>query len=280
MIVTNNGWQVIACNKEIIINDKIINILGVNLSEYIAEIQSELHIEKDQILTIDRKPEIYSLADTVLLVAIGLLCPYVFSSSEHKKYEITFSCNFPIVCESEFMKGNLIWLYEIAESQLVTLGEYGDFTRVYIENNACYEAFLKRNRYLLNKNDREIEISEAFPLSKVLENWQHYCRKKFGVDYSPQVLQTYLKIYGGSGFATRIYIFHGDVIAQGVTFESSQSRTLYYCIFAWDETYKSKSPGIYAYCKAIQECHNKGYAFSFCYGHQEYKSKILREFLK
>lgn len=155
---------------------------------------------------------------------------------------------------------------EITESQLINLGEYGDFIRIDVKNKEKFEKFKQRVDYLVRKNDREFEISYSYTLESVLERWQEYCKRKFNNIYSQSTLNLYKEIYSQSGFSTITYLYKNDVVAQGVIFVSEYSKTIYYCIFAWDERFKSKSPGIYAYCKTIYRCFEEGYKFSFCYG--------------
>lgn len=279
MKVSNGSWIAVSEMDRFLINDRTIMVANDNYGEQIEELQSLLHIEYGQVLNIDKRPKTCSRCDAILLIAIGLLCRYVFCEQEKKKYEITFSYNFPIILETDFIKRNINNVSLFADANLISLGECGDFLRTEINDEQKYNSFLRRNHYLINKNDREIEIQDDMPLKDVLLRWQKYCFTKFDAIYTDQVIQAYLKFYSEPGFKTRAYVLDGNIIAQGVTFRSFQSNTLYYCIFSWDESYKSKSPGIYAYCKAIQECYQSRIAFSFCYGNQRYKSSLLRDFL-
>ena len=280
MIVTNGKWNAISNPDCCVVNGSTIYVSKENYEDIILYIQTQLHIERGQVLNIDKIPTDCSICGTLLLVAIGLLNRCVYCEQERKKMEITFSYNFPIAIETDFINRNLDNVELFTNANLISLGECGDFLRVEINDERKYSAFMSRNRYLINKNDKEIRIIYDLPLKDILLKWQEYCLRKFNVAYSEQVIQAYLKVYSDQGFRTQTYVMDGIIIAQGVTYRSLQSDTLYYCIFWWDEIYKSKSPGIYAYCKAVQECYQNGVAFSFCYGCQEYKSKLLREFIK
>ncbi|MBR0514963.1 MAG: GNAT family N-acetyltransferase [Clostridia bacterium] len=279
MKVSNGNWIAVSRPDCIMINGRTITPAKNHYSEQIEELQRLLHIEHGQVPNIDQKPATCSRCDAMLLTAVGLFCRYVFCEQDGKKYEITFSYNFPIVFETEFIRSNINNIDLFADANLISLAECGDFLRTEVDDELKYNSFIKRNRRLIKKNDREIKIQYDRPLKEVLLRWQEYCFNKFDTNYNDQVIQAYLKVYSEQGFQTRTFILDGNVIAQGVTFRSFQSNTLYYCIFSWDESYKSKSPGIYAFCKAIQECHRSRIAFSFCYGSQRYKSNLLRDFL-
>lgn len=230
-------------------------------------------------LVIDSLPKCFSKAEILLLLAVGIKHHYIFCNNENKRYDITFSYNFPLFLEKEMLGIYLENINEITESQLINLGEYGDFIRIDVKNKEKFEKFKQRVDYLVRKNDREFEISYSYTLESVLERWQEYCKRKFNNIYSQSTLNLYKEIYSQSGFSTITYLYKNDVVAQGVIFVSEYSKTIYYCIFAWDERFKSKSPGIYAYCKTIYRCFEEGYKFSFCYGTQKYKTDLLREFL-
>ena len=247
--------------------------------EQTEDLQRLLHIEYGQVPNIDQRPAACSKCDAMLLTAVGLLCRYVFCEQDGKKYEITFSYNFPIVFESELIRRNINNIELFADANLISLAECGDFLRTEVHDELKYNSFLNRNQRLIRKNDREIIIQYDRPLKDVLLSWQQYCFTKFDTIYNDQVIQAYLKVYSEQGFQTRTFVLDRNIIAQGVTFRSDQSNTLYYCIFSWNESYKSRSPGIYAFCKAIQECHRTRTAFSFCYGNQSYKSNLLKDFL-
>ena len=279
MKVSNGNRIAVSRPDCIMINGRTIMPEKNHYGEQIEELQRLLHIEHGQVPNIDQKPATCSRCDAMLLTAVGLFCRYVFCEQDGKKYEITFSYNFPIVFESELIRRNINNIELFADANLISLAECGDFLRTEVHDELKYHSFLNRNQRLIRKNDREIIIQYDRPLKDVLLSWQQYCFTKIDTFYNDQVIQAYLKVYSEQGFQTRTFVLDGNIIAQGVTFRSDQSNTLYYCIFSWNESYKSRSPGIYAFCKAIQECHQSRTAFSFCYGNQSYKSNLLKDFL-
>ena len=279
MIVSNGNWTAVSRPDCILISGRTIIPAKNQYGEQIKELQRLLHIEHGQMLNIDKKPAACSICDSMLLTAVGLLCRCVFCEKDGKKYDVTFSYNFPIVFETALIMRNINSIDLLADANLISLAECEDFLRTEVDDELKYNSFLRRNQRLIRKNDREIKIQYDMPLKDVLLRWQEYCFTKFDAKYNDQVIQAYLKVYSEQGFQTRTFVLDGNIIAQGVTFRSNQSNTLYYCIFSWDESYRSKSPGIYAFCKAIQECHQGRIAFSFCYGNQRYKSNLLKEFL-
>lgn len=279
MKVSNGNWIAVSRPDCIMINGKTIIPTKNHYGEQIEELQRLLHIEQGQVPNIDKKPAACSIYDAMLLTAVGLLCRYVFCEQDGKKYDITFSYNFPIFFETELIRKNIDNIELFADANLISLAECGDFLRTEVNDELKYNSFIRKNQRVIKKNDKDVEIQYDRPLKEVLLRWQKYCFTKFDTIYNDQVIQAYLKVYSEQGFQTRTFVLDGNIIAQGVTFRSYQSNTLYYCIFSWDDTYKSRSPGIYAFCKAVQECHQGRIAFSFCYGNQRYKTNLLRDFL-
>lgn len=237
-------------------------------------------IRKAKHIAMESKPEYFSKADILLLLAIGVSHLHIYCTDESKYYDITFSYNFPIILEPKVVEIILDNIDLIVESRLIALGEVEDFLRVDVTDDCKFKAFLAHNNDLIKRNDKMFIISEHYSIASALDKWKLYCYKKFGRKFTTNEIIAYNKIYASSGFLTLTYLLGNEIIAQGVVYLSSDSKTMYYCIFSWDEKFKAKSPGIYAYCKAIQKCHEMGYYFSFCYGLQQYKINLLREFLK
>lgn len=269
----------ISTNNNIInINENFINIETKTPQKVFDELLSKYKLNSYKEIIIESIPVRFTKAETLLLIAIGIGNLRVYCNSNAKNYEITFSYNFPIILEKNLVEVLVDNIEKITKAQLIDLGEENDFIRVNLERKEEFKLFKKRVKYLVNKNDKDIEISYNYSLDSVLTRWKEYCINKFNTDFSQNAIDVYKKVYSQSGFSTITYLYKGDIIAQGIIFVSEFSKTIYYCIFAWDETFKKKSPGIYAYCKIIYACYEKGFKFSFCYGMQEYKLKLLREF--
>lgn len=279
MIANYNNISVETENDYIKCKNRIINVNAVNPRMIIKTLLFEFGVNTSKEIMIDVKPIKFTKADTLLLLAIGINHYYVYCKQEKKKYEITFSYNFPIALEVELLDVFLENIDEITSAQLIALGEEGDFIRININNDRNFKQFKNRVDYIVRRNDRIFDVSYNYDLESVLNRWQQYCMRKFNKAYSQEVINAYKRIYNQPGFYTVTYLYEKEVVAQGVIFISDSSNTIYYCIFAWEEKFKSKSPGIYAYCKTIYKCFEKGYMFSFCYGAQKYKYDLLREFL-
>lgn len=279
MIVTYNNDLIEIENNYIRHRNYIINVNKVEANRIINILLFKFELNNAKKVTINLKPKKYTKAETLVLLAIGINHYHVYCYREKKNYEITFSYNFPIILEPELIDAFLTNIDEIVDAQLIALGENGDFLCVDVSDKEKFSAFKKRVDYIVRRNDKIFDISYEYSLESVLNRWQKYCKRKFDVLYSKAVLETYKKIYSQTGFSTITYLCNNDIVAQGVIFASERSKTTYYCIFAWEESYKSKSPGIYAYCKTIYKCFKEGYKFSFCYGSQTYKYNLIREFL-
>lgn len=94
----------------------------------------------------------------------------------------------------------------------------------------------------MRKNDKQINIVNDYPIKPILESWKNYCIYKFGVNYPQKRLNTYEIIYASTGFETKTYMFGNNIIAQGVSYVSEYSKTIYYCIFWWDENLNFSLP--------------------------------------
>lgn len=279
IVYYNDSWNFESNNSFIRCNKKIIDLNKIEPRKVIDILLFEYELNNAEAVIIDSVPKKYTKADTLLLLAVGSNHQYVYCEKENKKCDITFSYNFPVVIEKNMIDIFLKYIDEITKAQLIALGEKGDFIRVSIEDEEKFRKFKKRVNPLVKRNDKDFKISYSYDLDSVLNRWQKYCLHKFNQIYSKQILDVYKKIYSQEGFYTKTYLCNGEIVAQGVIFISDYSKTIYYCIFAWDERFKSKSPGIYAYSKIICKCFEEGYKFSFCYGRQKYKLDLIREFI-
>lgn len=266
-------------NNDIKFNNIVLNVSRMQPAKVLKIICDYEKVKKAGHVVIESKQNLFSKADVLVLIAIGLYHLHIFCNDESKNYAVTFSYNFPINLEPKLIVNILENIDLIVKARLIVLGEAEDFIRVDVSKDDMYEAFFKRNKDLIKRNDRNFIISRNYSIESVLNSWKAYCYKKFNRVITTNEIEAYKKIYTLSGFSTLTYLIDGEIVAQGVIFVSDESNTMYYCIFSWDEKYKKKSPGIYAYCKAIQKCHEKGLNFSFCYGLQQYKTKLLTEFL-
>ncbi len=278
MLYTDGKGVILANKNQLLIGNKQYIINEGNYRTLVKYVQDFLCI-KDNIVEINKRPNYYSVSDSLVLLAIGYSQRYVKLKSEPRNFEITFSYNFPICIEKEMFELLLDNFFAIAHSQLIALGDEGDFIKVQVSDVAKYGLFMKRLGCFMRKNDKQINIVNDYPIKPILESWKNYCIYKFGVNYPQKRLNTYEIIYASTGFETKTYMFGNNIIAQGVSYVSEYSKTIYYCIFWWDEKFKFLSPGKYAYVKMIEYCHNMGYDFSMCYGRQKYKIELLKEFL-
>lgn len=279
MIVYYNDHSIEAKLNYIKYQDYIIDVDNIVATKIIDFLLSECGLDSLAEVSIDFKPCEYTKAESLLLMAVGVNHYYVYSKQDNKKYEITFAYNFPFILEKELYSAFFENINEIAKAQLITLGELNDFIRVDVSNIEKFCEFKNRVGNIVRRNDKIFDISYNYNLDTVLNNWQKYCDRKFNKFYPQFVLDIYKKIYSQPGFSTVTYLYNNEIVAQGVIFVSEYTKTIYYCIFEWQEKFKSKSPGIYAYCKTIYRCFEEGYMFSFCYGSQKYKYDLIREFL-
>jgi hypothetical protein len=250
-----------------------------NLLRLVIESADIIKSCNQQYFFIERKPQQYSLADSIVLLSMGLLYRSVYCVLDSCSYDITFSYNFPIVYEKHLVPTIIEAFPYIVKAQLVTLGISEEFSIVDVSSAASYQVFIEKNGCLMRRNDKAIYIEIRNNLYEILMNWQKYCAVKFHRQYSMDAIYAYMKIYSLEGFRALTYFLNGEIVSQGVLYHSTYSKTNYYCIFSWNEKFRTRSPGIYAYIKVIEESHQTGYKFSFCYGSQSYKSALLLPFM-
>lgn len=231
----------------------------------------------DDEMHFDFKPRKFSHTDTILLIVLGQYKRQLYCDAEKRFYDIVFSYNFPLVYEKHLIPTIIESFNEIVNAQLIALGIASEFIVVDVSSNDAYSIFQQKYNYLFRRNNRQINIQPT-SLHDVLINWKNYCERKFKQIYSIDAIKAYMNVYALDGFEPLAYYYQGELIAQGVRYKSVFNQTIYYCIFSWIERYKSFSPGIYAYIKTIELCHDIGYKFSFCYGLQPYKIKLLDSF--
>jgi hypothetical protein len=225
----------------------------------------------------DTKPPCFSRADTVVFLALGQYIRSLYCETEKLLYDIVFSYNFPLVYERYLVPYILELFDKVVNAQLIALGISSEFLIVNTTNKQEYAVFYERYGSLLRHNSKDVMISNT-PLLETLLAWRNYCLWNFKQLYSMDAIDVYSKIYALKGFETLTYTIGEKIMAQGVRYKSDSQKTIYYCIFAWDRKFKSKSPGIFAYAKTIELCHEIGYKFSFCYGPQDYKFRLIDSF--
>ncbi|MDV8630546.1 hypothetical protein L3B35_10365, partial [Streptococcus pneumoniae] len=81
-----------------------------------------------------------------------------------------------------------------------------------------------------------------------------------------------------------VYCFHKNSITLFTVTEqvyySDLTNIEYFCIFWWDSMFGKDSIGKYVYVEEISRCHFLDRNYSFCYGLQDYKSKLIKYFLE
>ena len=192
--------------------------------------------------------------------------------------DITFSYNFPIY-EEKWIIPRILELGDLAfNTHMVALGDSKDFLVIDVTSDEAYKVFNQKYGRTLRFGDKNIKIRNS-DLSFTLNYWNDYCEKKHNVRFSEDAIKVYLDIYSTLGFNSVNLYYGKDLIATTLYFKNEENKRLYFCITGWDDNYKFLSPGIYIYSKGIEYCHKNDYKFSFCYGLQSYKFKLLESFI-
>lgn len=276
--------KMILCSKNLniqVINDDIfINSYKVNQSIDIVELIQE-KTKKVDILEIDEIKNNFSRSECMILLAISFNVSKLIDQLGNK-YEVTFSYHFPLNYEQKFIRLLLENLDYVVKGNLINLATYGEFITCSVNDGFDFCGFKKKYAYLLRYNDIRINMkTDVAKVLDVLNHWNKYCYEKFNKKFSDEEIISYNYFYSMKDFHTISLINKQDeIVAEGIVFESKETKTLYYCIFWWDKNHKSLSLGIYNYVKIICYCNKCNLKFSFCYGLQNYKIKLLSPFLK
>lgn len=232
-----------------------------------------------EVFNIDKVNFNLSYNEVVLMLGIAYNVETLHSVDDNDNYEITFSYHFPLFFEKKFIEILIENFDLIVYGNVVNLATKGEFVRANLSNGNEYKSFYDNHGYWMRHNDKLIEIKNSnLKLNETIDNWNLYCKKKFNKEFSTKSIEVYKKIYSLLGFYVLEHICQNNIVAQGVIYISEQTKTLYYCIFWWDNKFKSLSPGKYNYAKLIEYCHNNNLAFSFCYGFQKYKFELIKFF--
>lgn len=230
-------------------------------------------------LNIDRVNYDLSENEIILLLGIANNIETLHCVEDNNDYEITFSYHFPLFYESKFIEILLNNFNSIVYGNVVNLATKGEFVRVDVSNINEYKLFYDKHGYWLRHNNKILNMQvNNLKLNETLDNWNLYCKSKFGKEFSRESINAYKKIYSLPGFYVIEHMNKNIVVAQGVVYLSKQTNTLYYCIFWWDNKCKALSPGKYNYSKTIEFCHQNNLSFSFCYGFQKYKFELIKFF--
>ena len=275
MILKNNDLSIQVINEDIVVDTIKIN-QNLNIVDLLKE--KTKHID---VFEIDQIKDHFSRNECMVLLAISFNIKMITDKSGNK-YEVTFSYHFPVNREKNFLKTLLNNLDYLIKGNLINLATYGEFLVCSVNEDFNYLDFQKKYDYLVKHDDKiiSIRIDNAI-VSDVLNHWNKYCDEKFNRIFNKETINAYNFFYSTSDFHTICLIDpQNKTIAEGIVYESKETKTLYYCIFWWDQQYKSLSPGIYNYIKTMYYCNRHNLKFSFCYGLQDYKLKLLNPFLK
>ncbi len=275
MFLSSKGLKIQVIDEDIFINGKKIN-KNIDVVDLLQE--KTKHIDT---LEIDKIKDKFNKSECIVLLAISFNIKKL-TDKFGNQYEITFSYHFPLNYEKSFIKLLLSHLDYAASGHLINLATYGDFIACSVNEDFNYLKFQKKYSYLIRRNDCLISLKvDNVTVPNVLKHWNKYCNEKFNKNFSKDAIAAYNYFYSTDNFHTISLInSQGISIAEGIVYESKETNTLYYCIFWWDKYYKSLSLGIYNYVKIINYCNRKKLNFSFCYGLQDYKIKLLNPFLK
>lgn len=232
-----------------------------------------------KVFNIDKINTNFSYNDVILMLGIAYNVETLHCVDDNDNYEITFSYHFPLFYEKKFIEILIDNFDLIVHGNVINLATKGEFVRADLSNENEYKSFYDKHGYWIRHNDKILEVkNNNKKLNETIDNWNLYCKKKFNKNFSAESIYAYKRIYSLLGFHVLEQIYQDKTVAQGVIYISEQTKTLYYCIFWWDDRFKSLSLGNYNYAKLIEFCHKNNLAFSFCYGFQKYKFEFIKFF--
>lgn len=274
MKIFNENLEINIDNEKILINDD--ELLG----NEIFKIEKIRFISRNlQSMNIDYIKHSLTRNEAITLLGLSYNIKSFIDIRTNEKYELTFSYHFPLKYETRFIDIMIKNFEFVYKGHLLNFATYGEFIRVDLNNKLEQLDFNKKFSYLVRHNDKITEINHnEIKVSTILNNWNKYCIKKFNKEFSKEELDSYNFFYNLENFHTIQYQTNKEIISEGIAYFSKETKTLYYCIFWWNNKYKSLSPGIYNYAKTILYCIKKEIAFSFCYGFQDYKLNMLKSF--
>ncbi len=274
MQIFNDNLNINIVKNKIYINGVQLNTTPQMTVEKFRQISKDINY-----LNIDIIKHALSKTEIEVLLGLSYNVKYFHQQKTNERYELTFSYHFPLCYETHFIDIMVNKIDLVYKGHLLNFATCGEFIKADLSNKLEQNTFNKKYAYLIRHNDKKISLNHNKKyLKSILNNWNNYCTKKFNKTFTPNEIAAYNYFYNLDNFYALHYEIGNDIMAEGVVYYSNETNTLYYCIFWWNDKYKSLSPGIYNYSKIISYCIDKKLFFSFCYGVQGYKLNILKHF--
>lgn len=276
MNIFTDNFNLLIENNNIFFNDAVITLKEKELLDYFC-----INSKGIEYLNIDQIPQVLNKKTALILVGLTKAGVKTFYNMQKKEdCELTFSYHFPLYYEPSFLNFIQKNISALIRNNLINFATKGEFIKVNLSDRRAFSNFEKRYNGLLRRNDKIFEtLFDSVDIKYILKNWNRYCIAKHNKKFSSAALNAYNIIYSLKDFHTVQYLYQKKAIAEGIVFISSETKTLYYCIFHWDKDVCKYSPGIYNYVKTINFCYKHNYDFSFCYGFQDYKFNLIKDFV-
>lgn len=275
MIIYNEYFKINILSEKLFYNFKEVEYKDYN--ELYNTLLKYINRKKISDLYLDGEYDTLNDIGQVVLLVLANKYNKIFSLKYKKYLDITFSFNFNIFNQKWIIERILKIGNKAFASNMISLGDSLDYLETNVSSEVQYKEFYNKYGWIIRKGDSKTNIRTE-DLSFVLKYWNNYCQKKHNKKFSNEALEVYEDIYSTLGFNSIKLIYNDEIIACSVIFTDIKNKIVYFCILGWDEKYKSLSPGIYLYCKGIEFCNKMNYKFSFCYGLQDYKLKLLKFF--
>jgi len=275
MKIYNSNFKI-----EIVNNDVFYNLRKIEYKDYndlYFIMLKFLSRKKVDDLFLEGEYEPLNNIEQLILLVLSNYYRSVYSVKYNKCLDITFSYNFPIIDQKWIVNRLLKNLPKVLNTNMIALGDSKEFIQVDVSDAAAYEKFYKKYGRLMRKGDLEFEVRIS-DLTDTLNYWNNYCKEKHNKQFSDEAIEVYKDIYSTFNFYSIKILYKEEIIVSTVYFKDIVNKKLYFCILGWNFQYKNLSPGVYTYAKGIEYAHNNDYSFSFCYGLQEYKKKMLEFF--
>lgn len=262
-------------------NDIELEVKYSSVEELFIICEKLLDKKKVSFFYVDEKPLRYLLFDYIFLLVLAKKNIPILDGVSNKQVDPTLLHHFSLEIEKNFIYFCYKNMDLILKTQSISLCHREELIIVDVSDDSKFGVFYKRFRTLVDKNNGKYVCVYNFSrVSDILQNWKNYCNRKFSVTFTESQFELFKLLYNQKNFKTISLLFGKKIVAGGIIYYSDLTNIEYFCIFWWDSMFGKDSIGKYVYVEEISRCHFLDRNYSFCYGLQDYKSKLIKYFLE
>ncbi|HEW0218982.1 TPA: hypothetical protein ACXR6N_000742 [Streptococcus pneumoniae] len=275
------AYEVITEEKKVYFNDIELEVKYSSVEELFIICEKLLDKKKVSFFYVDEKPLRYLLFDYIFLLVLAKKNIPILDGVSNKQVDPTLLHHFSLEIEKNFIDFCYKNMDLILKTQSISLCHREELIIVDVSDDSKFGVFYKRFRTLVDKsNGKYVCVYNFSRVSDILQNWKNYCNRKFSVTFTESQFELFKLLYNQKNFKTISLLFGKKIVAGGIIYYSDLTNIEYFCIFWWDSMFGKDSIGKYVYVEEISRCHFLDRNYSFCYGLQYYKSKLIKYFLE